>query len=354
MDLEARKNANSALRDVTAQVFDRGLFHFPARIPYVVMESVDSSHTLGSWIEARDRDWAQAQSAMTKRAARHRDYNDRGRNWEGDRRREVMAESLDLAAGVLHVVIRMHRSEVIHGDLNPGNVLIRNTSSDPDDRTRSLRRGPDSIEKEGDLRGNRYLHPESSRKVPGTIQSVPTRIIDLGTSQLEGTEPRVGVLRETWFLVENLRKIMKPWFSKRTTLTNSWTRLRQNRSDIVPTFRAGDDDVDPRALAGDLLRLVCVANLLLGHTHSMRDPMTDAPSSHLTLDEKDLSDLRELMVGPLRQFNSDLIDGETIAALQTLPPRSESYVRWDHVLGFFETEHPALAPSLASLSDLRS
>ena len=72
------------------------------------------------------------------------------------------------------------------------------------------------------------------------------------------------------------------------------------------------------------------------------------------LGEKDLSELRALMGDPLRQFNSDLIDVETVEALQTLPRRSESYVRWDRVLKFFETDHPALTPSLASLSDLRS
>lgn len=353
VEVESRKNADSTLREVAAQVFDRGVFYFPVRIPYVVMENVDSSHTLGSWIRARDEDWAQAQSAMDGRNSPPGDYNDRGPRWDGDRRREVRAECLDLAAGVLGVVISMHGSNVIHGDLNSGNVLIRNTSSDPNVRKQSLRRGPDSIGRK-DLGDNPYLNPESSRKVPGTIASVSTRIIDLGASELEGTDQRVGCLRETWFLVENLRQIMKPWFSKSTNLTNSWTRLLKGQIDGVSTFRAGAVDVNPRFLAGDLLRLVCVANLLLGHTHSMRDPVTDAPSSQLSLDEKDLSDLRELIGGPLGQFNSDLVDGATLAALRTLPHRSESYVHWDHVLRFFEADHPGLRRSLASLSDLRS
>lgn len=350
--LEARKNANPALREVTAQVFDSGVFYFPARIPYVVMENVDSSHTLGSWIKERDEDWAQAQSAMGKRKAPPDDYNHRGPRWEGDRRREVLAECLDLAAGVLGAVISMHGSNVIHGDLNPGNILLRDASSDPNERQQSLRRGPVSDGRK-DLDGNPYLQAASSRKVPGTIASVPTRIIDLGTSELKGTDPQVGYVRETWFLVENFRQIMKPWFSK-SNVTNSWTRLIKGHSDGVSTFRAGVDEVDPRILAGALLRLVCVANLLLGHTHSMRDPVTDAPSSQLSLDPKDLSDLRELIDGPLQQFNSDLVDGATLRALRTLPRRSESYVNWNNVLRSFEADHPGLMRSLASLSDLRS
>jgi hypothetical protein len=348
--LEARKNAKSAIRDVAPQVFSLDHFHSPIRVSYVVMESVSASHTLKSWIGERDKDWRQAQIATEKQGIEFTDYNNRGPSWVGDRKREVLAECLDLAAGVLQMAITMHKRGVIHGDLNPGNVLIQDQGMNSD--VRSLRREPGSREQR-ELDGNPYLNPLSSRKVPGTITSAPIRIIDFGSSELAGTEPRIGVLRETWFLVDNLQRIMRPWFREAMTLLESWTRLHSFEDGSgVRTFRIDDDDIDPRILAGDLLRLVCVANLLLGHTHSMRDERTDAPSEELVISHLDVADLWELICGDLRQFNSSLVDGETLRALRTLEARNDSFVDWSQVFDYFKQLHPALGESLESLKNL--
>jgi len=349
--LEARKNANSAIREVAAQVFSLGHFSSPNRISYVVMESVSASHTLGSWISERDKDWKQAQIATKNQGSEFADYNNRAPGWVGDREREVLAESLDLAAGFLHIAITMHKNGVIHGDLNPGNVLIQDHSTSRG--VKSLRRAP-SAEKERELVKNPYLHPQGSRKVPGTINSLPIRIIDFGSSELDGTEPRIGRLRETWFLVDNVDKIMKPWFPKSMTLSESWTLLHWRRDATgAGTFAIDDGDIDPRIVAGDLLRLVCVANLLLGHANSMRDHRTDAPTDTMAFSYQDLVDLKELIYGDLQQFESSLVDGETLRALRTLGFRSDSLIHWPKVFQYFARLHPALGPWLDKVANPR-
>jgi hypothetical protein len=354
--LEAQKNANATLREAVAQVHDAGLFLFPFRIPYVVMEKVPSFHTLGSWLQGRDADWDQALTAMSRRRLGDKDYNDRGPAWEGARRRDVLSESIDLGTGLLRTVLLIHDQRIIHGDLNPGNILIMEPDVSQAVNIPSLRRRGGSDEP-GGTSENPYLNPRADRKEPGTINSVPVRIIDLGSSQLDGTERQIGVMRESWFLVDDLRKVMKPWFEGKSGLAKAWLKLEQTKDKSgVQTYEdMNGETADPHHLAGDLLRLLCVANLLLGHTHSMRDRTTDRPALSLRLDSTDLAELRELMVDSLAAFRSDLIDGETLMALNKLPYRGvESYVNWHAVLTYFENEHPGLKRSLISLSDIRS
>jgi serine/threonine protein kinase len=126
---EAQKNADPKVRDIIAQVHDAGTYPYPENISYSVMESVSGIQTLKEWLDRRDEDWESAQTSVDA------DY---GTDKEGaqqakkQRRQFVMAEALNVAAGFVGAGARMHAADVIHGDLNPGNILIlQEASSEP-------------------------------------------------------------------------------------------------------------------------------------------------------------------------------------------------------------------------------
>src|SRR5699024_2674972 len=52
--LEAVKNSDPRVRDVVAQVHDAGIYRYPTRIAFSVLESVSDIQTLGEWLDQRD------------------------------------------------------------------------------------------------------------------------------------------------------------------------------------------------------------------------------------------------------------------------------------------------------------
>lgn len=105
---EARKNANTALAGVTAVIFDAGEYEYPCKLWYSIMESVSSYCTVRQWRAKREQYFP---SNAKKFAV------------ESEMCRSSIHASLNLAAGFLKTVIALYEHNVIHGDLNPGNVL---------------------------------------------------------------------------------------------------------------------------------------------------------------------------------------------------------------------------------------
>src|SRR5699024_7025549 len=118
--LEAVKNSDPRVRDVVAQVHDAGIYRYPTRIAFSVMESVSDIQTLGEWLDQRDAEWI-----FYRAHVNNTEYSLREKNVQKSViQRIVIAEALNVAAGYIGAVVKLHAAGVTHGDLNPGNILI--------------------------------------------------------------------------------------------------------------------------------------------------------------------------------------------------------------------------------------
>lgn len=318
--LEAQKNADPRVRDVIAQVHDAGTYRYPEEISYSVMESVSGIQTLKEWLAERDERWESAQTSLdsdygSDKAGAHMAKN--------HRHRLVMAEALNVAAGFVGAVARVHAAGVIHGDLNHGNILIlQKASSD-----------------------NPYLQPHSSDTRPGVLNPLPVKVIDLGSSQFADTLPIIGNARENWFLIDNVRKILKPLFENGGSL-KKWILLEHFKlGGEISTFRIPETNYlpVPRELTSEVFRLLCVMNVLLGHLNSARDNATDDPLERVSMDHTDVAILNQLITGRRAELRDGVFDLDVLTVFKALlwpGGGSDTYVRWQAVIEHWGGMHP--------------
>jgi serine/threonine protein kinase len=345
---EAIKNADPRVRDVIAQVHDAGTYHYPEEIAYSIMESVSGIQTLNEWLSARDAQWEFAQASADSDVR----FNEtEAQRWKGRRSRTVMAEALNVAAGFIGAVVRMHSTEVIHGDLNPGNILILQEDTDPVWSSFELQgfnqSGRDVFDpKYGAFRlaHNKYLEQTASEAQPGTLNPPSVKVIDLGSSQASGTNPQVGIARENWFVLDNLRRILKPLFDKQQWGMKDRFSLEKIKTDEqVITFRVPGTKIlpEPRDLTSDIFRLLCVLNILLGHLHNARDFDADIPNEDFKFHHTDLSILNELVGGELTSIRDEIFGIDVLAVLRVIPESpTKTYVRWGSVIEHWGRMHP--------------
>jgi serine/threonine protein kinase len=356
--LESIKNADPRIRDVIAQVHDAGTYRYPDEISYSVMESVSGIQTLKEWLHERDSQWAFAQASVD---SDHKIENAEALVWKSRRSRMVMAEALNVAAGFIGAVARLHAAGVTHGDLNPGNILLLQESTDSVWSSFELQefnaRGRVFLDPKYDKfrsAHNRYLERTSNEARPGTLNQIPVKVIDLGSSQATGTNSQVGTARENWFVLDNLRKILKPLCGKPGSMMN-WFRLEQVTSaQTTTTFVSPAASVlpAPRDLTSDVFRLICVMNILLGHLHNSRDPATDAPNKEFAFDHYDFADFNDLIGGELTGTRGDVFALDVLAVLRVLPqPRVESYVEWQAVIEHWGRMHLGFKKYTATQDD---
>lgn len=281
------------------------------------MESVSRIQTLKEWICERDKLWKLAQESMeADLGADRRSFQ----LWKNRQRRHVVADALNVAAGFVGAVVRLHSAEVTHGDLNPGNILILQEAT---------------LE-------NRYLGSGGSQAQPGTLKPFFVKVIDLGSSQVVGTGVDIGIARENWFVMDNLRKILKPLFDGKGSVQD-WTMLEKYTFEGLVTFviSGTQKPPNPAALSGDLFRLLCVLNVLHGHLHNSRDQGTDVPSQRFKFDHTDLVILNELMGGQLTGHqDSEIFDLDVLAVLRVLhEPTANSLIRWQTLMEHYGRLH---------------
>lgn len=314
--LEARKNADPSIRDVIAQVHDAGAYLYPVNISYSVMESLSGIQTLKEWLTKRDAQWILAQKSIKSDFGSDKEGAQR---WKNQRSRFVMAEALNVAAGFIGAVARMHAARVVHGDLNPGNILIL----------------------KGATSENRWS--PSSEPQPGNLNPLPVKIIDLGSSKAAGTHAEIGIARENWFILDNLRRILKPLFEYGGSLMKlialeEFKLIGKVSTFVIPGSQAMPK---PRDLTSDVYRLLCVMNILLGHLNSSRDGRTDEPLERVAIDHTDIAILNELVIGRRAELRDDVFGLDVLAVLKVLSrPSGESHVRWQDVIVHWGSMHP--------------
>jgi len=99
--------------------------------------------------------------------------------------------SLNLAAGLLKTVIVLYENGIIHGDLNPGNILwiLENEAIDKElERLASY-----------------------SYAVLGELEPFRVKLIDMGASKANDIE-NAGLIRDSWKLYEHMKSFLFPIF----------------------------------------------------------------------------------------------------------------------------------------------
>lgn len=236
---ESIKNANTALTGIVAVTFDAGEYSYPCRLWYSVMESVTSYATIKDWRKKRNAYFTSNESKF--------DIAD-------SMCLSSIHTSLNLAAGLLQSVIGLYENNVIHGDLNPGNILW-------------------ILEKEN-LERTLEKYASFSYSVLGELNPYTIKLIDMGASKANDLK-EAGVLRDSFKLYEHMKSLLSPLFINSKNRFDEWFAFELFEEEILCQYgvdkicgvKSEDGKIlyiNPGELAGDCFRLVCVLTVALG------------------------------------------------------------------------------------------
>lgn len=211
--LEAIKNSSTELSDVIAVVSDAGILSHPENTSYSVMSIVNNSISLKEWIDCRDDLLKFCEDYLGE--SPFESFSD----YSG----LIIQASLNLIVCILNSYSKFVQNNTIHGDLNPHNILVRDSffSTELQQRlveyfnyTKEERNSLELLDPPINSIVNN-LNSIRSRILPGTVSSnmYDVKFIDLGTSQLETTTRELGEQRDVHFILDSTRKLLKPYFT---------------------------------------------------------------------------------------------------------------------------------------------
>lgn len=262
---EARKNANTTLAGVIAVIFDAGEYTYPCKLWYSIMESVSSYCTIKQW-RAKRNDYFQSNSKQF-------DVNN-------SNCLSSIHTSLNLSAGILKTVITLYENNIIHGDLNPGNILwIFNRNS---------------IDEELSFRSSYHY------SVLGELEPFDIKLIDMGSSKINPVE-NIGRIRDSWKLYEHIKSLLSPLFVQSKMKFEDWFNFEliavdeRNKSGVEKIVSIKQNDkvyvINPHELAGDFFRLICVLTIAFGKITNVKNEKERS----IGLEDMDRNDFYVLM-----------------------------------------------------------
>lgn len=216
--LEAIKNSSTELSDVIAVVSDAGILSYPENTSYSVMSIVNNSISLKEWIDCRDKLLEFCEDYL--RESFFKSFTEYSSL--------IIQASLNLIVSFLNSYSKFVQNSTIHGDLNPHNILVRDSFFSAELQQR-LEEYFEYTKEERNSLGlldspiNSIINSLNSirNKIsPGTVSSsiYDVKFIDLGTSQLETTTRELGEQRDVRFILDSTRKLLKPYFTETSLL----------------------------------------------------------------------------------------------------------------------------------------
>jgi len=257
---EARRNANTNLRDVIAVVFAAGEYRYPSLLFYSVMELIPNSCTIKRWRLWRDENekmlnFPDVVGTEGKNIIEIQEdmFRNNSRLDSGFRSvspymrfKGLQALSLNLAAGFLDTVRKLYEQGTYSGDLNPGNVLwVRNEGQSIPDQ---LSDAYSSI---------------------GVCNPSRIKLIDL----LTNVNPEEVKMRDSWLIYDQIRSFLTP-FCNENVRFNDWLNFDVDKVNKRLTDRKGRF-ISPEKLVGDFVRLVCVMTIAMGISFNENDADSD-------------------------------------------------------------------------------
>lgn len=211
--LEAIKNSSTELSDVIAVVSDAGILSYPENTSYSVMSAVNNSISLKEWIDCRDNLLKFCEDYLGESPFESFSH------YSG----LIIQASLNLIVCILNSYSKFVQNNTIHGDLNPNNILVRDSFFSTELQQRLVEYFKYTKEERTSLELVdppinsivKNLNSIRSRILPGTVSSniYDVKFIDLGTSQLETTTRELGEQRDVHFILDSTRKLLKPYFT---------------------------------------------------------------------------------------------------------------------------------------------
>ena len=301
---ESIKNANTALAGIVAVTFDAGEYNYPCRLWYSIMESVTSYATIKEWRRKRNIYFTS---------------NERKFDITDPMCLSSIHTSLNLAAGLLQSVIGLYENNVIHGDLNPGNILW-------------------ILEKEN-LDKTLRKYASFSYSVLGELEPYTIKLIDMGASKANVLK-EAGVFRDAFKLYEHMKSLLSPLFIKSKNKFDEWFVFEVFEEQIL--YQYGVDKIcgvknedgkilyiNPYELAGDCFRLICVLTIALGLITNSSIESEET----IELDFRDKNDFFVLMYG---ECIEDAIKAFSFDSMITLKKMSKMksegcLINWENV-----------------------
>lgn len=238
--LEAIKNSSTELSDVIAVVSDAGILCHPENTSYSVMSIVNNSISLKEWIDCRDNLLKFCEDYLGESPFESFSY------YSG----LIIQASLNLIICILNSYSKFVQNNTIHGDLNPNNILVRDSFFSTElqqslveyfNYTKEERNSLELLDPSiNSIIDN--LNSIRSRISPGTVSSsiYDVKFIDLGTSQLETTTRELGEQRDVHFILDSTRKLLKPYFTGTSLLR--FINLENVNGELLFSFDDPDFD----------------------------------------------------------------------------------------------------------------
>lgn len=213
--LEAIKNSSTELSDVIAVVSDAGILSYPENTSYSVMSIVNDYISFKEWIDCRDKLLEFCEDYRGESPFKSESFSKYSNL--------IVQASLNLIVCLLNSYSKFVQSSTIHGDLNPHNILVRDSFFSAELQRRLVEYFEYTKEERKSLVETdspissiiNSLNSIRSKISPGTVSSsiYDVKFIDLGTSQLETTTRELGEQRDVHFILDSTRKLLKPYFT---------------------------------------------------------------------------------------------------------------------------------------------
>ena len=238
--LEAIKNSSTELSDVIAVVSDAGILCHPENTSYSVMSIVNNSISLKEWIDCRDNLLKFCEDYLRESPFKS----------SSEYSSLIVQASLNLIICLLNSYSKFVQNNIIHGDLNPHNILVRDSIFSAELQRRLVEYFKYTKEERNSLRISdspinsiiSSLNSIRSKISPSTVSSsiYDVKFIDLGTSQLETTTRELGEQRDVLFILDSTRKLLKPYFTGTSLLR--FINLENVNGELLFSFDYPDFD----------------------------------------------------------------------------------------------------------------
>lgn len=257
--LEMQKNAKGENSDISSVTFSTGVINSPFQGNYSIMENINDSITLGAWVDSRNEFLIKSKKSQ---------YYTEIRNF-------VFQRTLGVAASLLSIIIQKNERNIIHGDLNPKNILV----SDIFGNWNKNSVGHDKSNGDSNFA---FINSMRNRfSTVGTLEYIPTKLIDMGTSQATSTNKQVGKTREAYHILNDMRKLFSVFFvdAKKLSfkqLIGEQTHNEIGFSEILEInenyeILLGNQKINHLSVTDQFVRLILLMNNLLGNVTNQKD-----------------------------------------------------------------------------------